>query len=618
MGRPPIPFDEKSDRSKRREAAALSSANEHNPRKILLAASHAANKSGENDMSACLKAVLNSPESPKKIRKILETKINIRKKSAEEGLAFLLHNNLSKQLYINMRLECKISGADIWPSYMVVSNAKQNLRPPKEVITISENVAEIPVQKLLNLTIKRIIELQKNVLLQYAQSANCMDKIEMVLISSWGFDGSTGHSAYKQYMPNCDIHSVIDENMFAISLIPLRLSTAGGHIIWNNNLSQSSMSCRPIKLQFAREMKELIQNKKKYIDNQISHLKDFEINLEGYHFKIKFLLLMTLIDGKVLSVVTNTKSSQSCPICKANPKDFNNLSNIKSGKFQALENSLQYGISPVHAWIRIFECCLHISYRLDVKTWHIRGAENKEKCAKRKKQIQEILWEKLGLRVDKSKPGGSGTTNDGNTARKAFTNTKILSECLELDFKLLTNFKFILISLSCHLPLNAKLFEKLCHSTAELFVSLYPWFYMPSTVHKILIHGGQIIRSSILPLGMLGEEGSEARNKDYKNFRLHHSRKHSRQVTMEDMFYRLMDTSDPIILNLNVQSRLRMKNRIPIPKEVLDLLDIPKNIENDLILSNNEEEDSDIDEETDLDCSLKNTELTDDDEQDTN
>ncbi|KYN08447.1 hypothetical protein ALC62_00569 [Cyphomyrmex costatus] len=166
------------------------------------------------------------------------------------------------------------------------------------------------------------------------------------------------------------------------------------------------MSCRPIKLQFAHETKELILNEKKYIDEQIKHLKDFEINLEGYHFKIQFLLSLTLIDGKVLNAITNTKSSQSCPICKANPKAFNNLSNIKSGKFQAFENSLQYGISPVHAWIRIFE-------------------------------LQQILCEKLGLRVDKPKSGGSGTTNDGNTACRAFTNAKTLSECLGLDFKLL-------------------------------------------------------------------------------------------------------------------------------------------------------------------------------------
>ena len=36
-------------------------------------------------------------------------------------------------------------------------------------------------------------------------------------------------------------------------------------------------------------------------------------------------------------------------------------------------------------------------------------------------------------------------------------------------------------------------------------MSLYPWFPIPATVHKVLIHGYQIIEASILPLGVLSE-----------------------------------------------------------------------------------------------------------------
>jgi len=75
---------------------------------------------------------------------------------------------------------------------------------------------------------------------------------------------------------------------------------------------------------------------------------------------------------------------------------------------------------------------------------------------------------------------------------------------------------------------------------------------MTSTTHKILIHGGQIIQKSVLPVGMLGEEASEACNKDYKNFRSRHSRKHNRKVTLKDLFYRVMDSSDPIVSSLSL------------------------------------------------------------------
>jgi hypothetical protein len=43
-------------------------------------------------------------------------------------------------------------------------------------------------------------------------------------------------------------------------------------------------------------------------------------------------------------------------------------------------------------------------------------------------------------------------------------------------------------------------FEKYAINTIKLFVSLYPWFYMPPTVHKILIHGADVIRTSILSI----------------------------------------------------------------------------------------------------------------------
>ncbi|EFN84310.1 hypothetical protein EAI_13204, partial [Harpegnathos saltator] len=52
--------------------------------------------------------------------------------------------------------------------------------------------------------------------------------------------------------------------------------------------------------------------------------------------------------------------------------------------------------------------------------------------------------DKLALIVDKPKPGGSGTTNDGNTAHKAFEKPELLAEYLDLDPKLLYNFKTIL------------------------------------------------------------------------------------------------------------------------------------------------------------------------------
>ncbi|XP_026828955.1 uncharacterized protein LOC109611090 [Ooceraea biroi] len=574
IGCPSVEFNQKSKRSQRREVAEISAQCKHNPLRIIMAGRYAARQCGQKDLYIILRNLLKSFEHPKNNVKLLDLPASvIVKKTPEEGLAFILDNCLSKSVYANIRLASKSSGTDIWPSYNNVRDIKAQCRPSKEAITICENVAEVSVQALLNHTVKRIVDLQTELILATLQKSDCTE-IEAVFICSWGFDGSTGHSMYQQRYQ--DAEDANDESLFATTLIPLQLSTSTGLILWNNRTPQSARYCRPIKLQFVKESRDVIVAQKFCIEQQIAKLQVFEIMLQNFSIKIHFSLFLTLIDGKVLNTLTDTKSMQTCPICHATPKQFNDLSNKMNGLFLPDPNSLQYGISPLHAWIRFFECCLHISYRVTIKKWQIRSDEDKLEFTKRKKHVQDLLWKKLSLKVDVPMSGGSGTSNNGNVARRAFEDADLFAHCLGLDSELIRKFKIILIALSCHLPLDPIRFDDLCSSTSELYVASYAWYPMPSTVHKILIYGAQIISTSILPVEILGEEASEARNKNCKRYRECHSRKHSRLANMEDMFYRVMDTSDPIISNISLNNRLNKQKRLPFSQDVIRLFLIPK------------------------------------------
>lgn len=93
-------------------------------------------------------------------------------------------------------------------------------------------------------------------------------------------------------------------------------------------------------------------------------------------------------------------------------------------------------------------------------------------------------------------------------------------------------------------PIDTKKFGKCARTTAEYYVETNGWYHMPASVHKVLIHGGNIIKYlALLPLGQLSEDAQEARNKDYKNFRLPHARKCSRSSTNKDVFHTFMYTS---------------------------------------------------------------------------
>jgi len=98
---------------------------------------------------------------------------------------------------------------------------------------------------------------------------------------------------------------------------------------------------------------------------------------------------------------------------------------------------------------------------------------------------------------------------------------------------------------------------------------------MPTSVHKLLIHGSAILSAALLPISQLVEEAQEARNKDIKKFREHCTRKLSRESTNLDLMRRLMLTSDPVISSL---SELPKKSGGSLPSAVLALLEAPPSL----------------------------------------
>ena len=91
---------------------------------------------------------------------------------------------------------------------------------------------------------------------------------------------------------------------------------------------------------------------------------------------------------------------------------------------------------------------------------------------------------------------------------------------------------------------------------------------MPVTVHKVSLHGKEIINAVMLPIGLLSEEAQEARNKDYKKYRLFHARKCNRVLTNTDVMHQLLISSDPFISSIRRQHK----------KKVLDLDDLVKEL----------------------------------------
>lgn len=88
-----------------------------------------------------------------------------------------------------------------------------------------------------------------------------------------------------------------------------------------------------------------------------------------------------------------------------------------------------------------------------------------------------------------------------------------VAEITSLDKTLVTRFYNIRQVITCGKMVNCVKFKNYCLDTAQLCIDLYPWYKLPSSVHKLLIHGSEIIKTFELLIGFYSEESQEERNK---------------------------------------------------------------------------------------------------------
>lgn len=494
----------------------------------------------------------------------------------EEALALVIDRKFTKETYINLRQFLNKKGYSGFPPYSQVQDAKNHCHPPR--LLVNEVEAHIPLESLLSHTYNRILQLCDEVFSEYCQRNN-IGELKCTFSGSWGFDGSTGQALYKQKISQSDSELDNENSLFATTFIPLKIETENKHVIWLNPAPQSYRSCRPIHIQYRKETTELILSEQKWIEDQIKCLQPLvAYTSRGHKITAECDLHLTIIDGKVLNVITRTSSQLRCPYCKVTSIEFNNLDVVYSKPTQ--KELLKFGLSPMHAFIRVLEFLLRLSYKNDPAVHGVyrvrKESQESAIIAERKHRIQTEIRRRLGLLVDVVKPN-AGTTNDGNTARKLLSdkNRDVFAEILGIDLWLLEDLHTILVALNCGLPLDPHKFGQFCKNIAQRYVQTYPWHRMTVTLHKILVHGEEIIENSTLPMGLLSEQAGETRNKFYKYDREHHCRKSDRIKTITDLFNRALESSDPVISNIRLRERQTNLKKLPLPGAVISLLKAP-------------------------------------------
>lgn len=567
-GRPSLNFSESSERTKRQKTESLRS--KTSLEQLSYATQMALRSSGQVHASRLLKEITTTtPTRARRYKEAFDKKEQIVPLSGEEALSTMVEAQLTTHQYKVVRSR----DPKKFPAYKNVITAKRKCYP--ENIEVSETIAEVKLDSLLRHTAERLCQVQIEVLNRLIPR----QLKDLHLVSKWGMDGSSGQSLYKQRFDNPNVD---DSSIFFTSLVPIKLVCGSPDlkdaiVIWQNPRPSSTRYCRPIKMQFVRETTEFTLTEKRSMDKQIEELEHSTIVLEdGLHISVKHRLLFTMIDGKICNAVAENKSTLRCYICKATAHNFHDIDEMLRLRASIQQKEcFTFGISILHGWIRLFECLLHLSYKLTVKKRTIREKNDKEKIEERKKAIQDAFRREMGLIVDRPKPG-FGNSNDGNTAREFFRNAKTSAKITGIDEVIIERLHVIMQVISSGYDIDIEKYDEYAIATARRFVEKYPYANMSPTVHKFLIHGSELIRNALVPLGQLSEEAQEARNKEIKKFREGFSRKSSRTKSNEDVFRRLLITSDPIITSLR---SLPKKKILKFSSEALNLLQAPTQIE---------------------------------------
>ena len=568
---------------------------------IILAAQQSFERLGYKDAGYVVRKLRQDPEVGTKLKQALVSNDESSGQSQAikplKALSMILYLGQTVKSYNDLREDTNAAaGFNMYPSYYSISQAKEASRP--ENIDYGDFNAQCPLQSLLENTLDCILN-DRDIFKQIRRlrEENNGDVIELFLAGKTGIDGATGHVVVNQRTANGE--NPHDNSLIATQYVCLQLTAkVNGKdvIVFTNQLYNSYDSCRPLRYWHSRETHDALVEETDRLKGEIATLHPYQYLP---NVRIHFQVINCMNDGKVLNILTNNDCTQRCPLCKLLERQYRNAD--QDDYEISPEDINLLCLSILHFGLRLFDNLLKIGCSQSFKS-HTCVDINKPAFNRRRDEIRDAFREEKGLLIDIPKPGGHGTSNDGeftkylhlynfkfkifnffagNTVRRAFEDPEFLARQIGVSTELVTKLSNVWIALKVGLPLDADKFGQYCDGVKELYRHEVPWAKMNPATHRIIDHGALLLR--VLPPGlnisMLSEEPLESNHRIIKFDELHHARQMSRRQRLMDVFNRGMDRSNPEVLAHVVPKRLRdqrSKRHDSIPKEVLDLC---KNVE---------------------------------------
>ncbi|KAE8741245.1 hypothetical protein FOCC_FOCC013232 [Frankliniella occidentalis] len=221
--------------------------------------------------------------------------------------------DLTKQQYGSLRQFCADHEVHFLPSYEDFLSAKKDCYPDEASVNITGTCASVSLQGILDKTAERLVQLLEPVV--SALPSDC----EVLLDCKAGFDGSSMHKAFKQ-KGNSSLRA--ENTIVFTGLDPLRLTSSNGQIIYQNERPNSSLACRPIEIQYAKESYEYVTGEWANLQDQVKTLVPTVCLVHNRTITVCHRVTFSMFDGKIKAQLTES-SNQSCNVCRREPGDLN-------------------------------------------------------------------------------------------------------------------------------------------------------------------------------------------------------------------------------------------------------------------------------------------------------
>ena len=149
-----------------------------------------------------------------------------------------------------------------------------------------------------------------------------------------------------------------------------------------------------------------------------------------------------------------------------------------------------------------------------------------------------------------------------------------MSEECDVPIEFIEGLWNVYVAITSHTYIYPQAFGAYCESVLEIYFSKLNWYRMIPSVHKILVHGQELLEElekeapTVTP-GQLSEEPSEHFNKLLKNDEIGHAPQNNRMKRLKAMSDRGIERSDPIVRSFEASELGHLRKESDYPAEVL-------------------------------------------------